>query len=174
MAIKHKYINTWAFRLNLNLENVLLLKTFPDPMSLGGFEISSLGKLSALRYESPSGPTAGLGKRISDHPTKWWYSCGRGLRNRAAAVQSESHSSLFRWKTWALSICHVFLCSPTLLTHTSLFGCNDNVSFITFTAIQTILFSSKGCSIYSTQKCFSESLRIKRVERTMKVAVCHF
>ena len=92
MAIKHKYINTWAFRLTLNLENVLLLKTFPDPMSLGGFEISSLGKLSALRYESPSGPTAGLGKRISDHPTKWWYSCGRGLRNRAAAVQSESHS----------------------------------------------------------------------------------
>ena len=54
--------------------------------------ISSLGKLSALRYESPSGPTAGLGKRISDHPTKWWYSCGRGLRNRAAAVQSESRS----------------------------------------------------------------------------------
>ena len=92
VAIKHKCINTWAFRLNLNLKNVLLLKTFPDPMSLGGFEISSLGKLSALRYESPSGPTAGLGKRISDHPTKWWYSCGRGLRNRAATVQSESRS----------------------------------------------------------------------------------
>lgn len=65
----YKCINTWAFRLNPNLKNVLLLKTFPDPMSLGGFEIS-LGKLSALRYESPSGSTAGLGKWISDHPTK--------------------------------------------------------------------------------------------------------
>lgn len=113
VAIKHNYINTWAFRLNLNLENVLLLKTFPDPMPLGGFEISSLGKLSALHYEAPSGPTAGLGKWISDHPTKWWCSCGRCWRDRAAACNLNlTHSLLFRGKTWALSICHGFLCSP--------------------------------------------------------------
>lgn len=148
----------------------MLLTTVPDPVPLAGFESFSSGGRSAPFVSPYMAPRPNC-KHGSSATQQSDDAVVQRQRNRAAVVQSRSHPQcdlLLEDLDPSQSVMFSFVHHVLLLTDTTSFGCKDKVSFSTITAIQTVLSSLKDCSIYSTQKWFSDSLRMKRIERTMR------